>query len=204
MESPSYFDVRRYRQEVPDSFLAYPLISERDALIARRLSARQRILEIGAGDRPLLPLLTQFQGVYRTMDVDRSTHFDYYSIEEINESFDAVLMREVVEHLPRPLFYSYLQRISEILVGGGILVLTTPNTWSPGWMLSDYTHVSAWPLRDMYGILRCYGFKPVEIYRIIWPSRWLWLKRTYWAIHSRFYPIDFAGSYLAIGTKPAR
>jgi hypothetical protein len=26
----------------------------------------------------------------------------------------------------------------------------------------------------------------------------------YWAVHSRFYDIDFAGSYIAIATKPAK
>jgi hypothetical protein len=30
-----------------------------------------------------------------------------------------------------------------------------------------------------------------------------WLKRLYWAVHSRCYDIDFAGSFLAVATKPS-
>ena len=54
-------------------------------------------------------------------------------------------------------------------------------------------------MRDMYSVLRYYGFQPVEIYRIIWPSRVQWLKKAYWAVHSRFYMLDYAGAYVALG-----
>ena len=76
-------------------------------------------------------------------------------------------------------------------------MLTTPNPWSPGWVYADYTHISPWPPADVYSVLRCYDFQSIEIYRVIWPSRFLWLKRLYWSMHSRLYDIDFAGSYIA-------
>jgi SAM-dependent methyltransferase len=136
------------------------------------------------------------------MDIERSRSFDYYSISEITETFDAIIMREVIEHLPRPVLYEYLQRIETILEPGGTLVVTTPNPWALSWVFADYTHISPWPPADLYGVLRWYGFSSVEIYRIVWPSRALWLKRAYWAVHSRFYDIDFAGSYLALASKP--
>lgn len=201
---PDYFAVRRFRSEVPQKFLGYPLISDRDGWICRRLlPASRRVLEIGAGDRPFEAELRGrgFAGTFKTMDIDRSRRFDYYSIEEVSEPFDAVVMREVIEHLPRTVFYSYLERISAVLRPGGHLVITTPNPWAVTWILADYTHVSAWAPADLYGVLRCYGFSPVEICRIIWPSRFLLLKRAYWAIHSRLYDIDFAGSYVAIATQ---
>lgn len=72
-------------------------------------------------------------------------------------------MREVVEHLPRDQFYRYVEKIFSVLNVGGLLILTTPNTWSPVWILADYTHVSPWPMHDMYAVLRCHGFCPVEI-----------------------------------------
>ena len=196
---PSYLDIRRFRSEVPHNFSEYPTVVGRDKLIAQRLGQCHSVLEIGSGDRPF------FSGAvphtYRLMDVDRSLSIDFYSIEEVCGTYDAVLMREVVEHLPRELFYRYLEKIFSILNWGGALILTTPNTWSPGWMLSDYSHVSPWPMHDMYGVLRCHGFSSVEIYRILWPSRALWLKRLYWAVHSKFYALDHAGSYVAVATK---
>jgi predicted SAM-dependent methyltransferase len=196
---PNYFDVRRIRSEVPMHFSGFPVICCRDALIAQRLAGRESVLDIGSGDRPFFGGVTPKN--YRTMDIDRQLKLDFYSMEEISGLYEAVLMREVVEHLPREVFYSYLEKIHAILNPGGILILTTPNTWSPSWMLSDYTHVSHWPMHDMYAILKCFGFGQVEIYRVVWPSRTLWIKKIYWAIHSRFYAVDYAGSYMAIATK---
>lgn len=204
VREPDYFAVRSFRKELPEKFLGYPLISDRDGWICSRLLSRAtRILEIGAGDRPFEPDLRKrgFTGTFKTMDVDRNQTFDYYSLNGIEERFDAVLMREVIEHLPRPVFYSYLERIRTLLEPGGVLVLTTPNPWAVCWLFADYTHISPWPPADLFGVLRWYGFNPIEIHRIIWPSRFLWIKRIYWAIHSRFYDIDFAGSYLAVATR---
>ncbi len=206
MNEPSYFAVRRYRAEVPERFLGYPFITDRDGWIATRLARNvNRVLEVGAGDRPFEPTLRNqgFTGVVKTMDVDRELRFDYYSVDEIDETFDAVIMREVVEHLPRPVLYAYLEKIFNVLSPGGTLIITTPNPWAGGWFFADYTHISPWPPADLYGVLRWYGFQPVEIQRVVWHSRFLWLKLLYWRFHSRVYDIDFAGSYLVAATRPA-
>jgi SAM-dependent methyltransferase len=205
MTEPNYFAVRRHRTEVPDRFLGYPLITDRDGWIAHRiLTSAERVLDIGAGDRPFEPVLRErgFSGIAKTMDVDRALACDYYSLDDIHDTFGAVLMREVIEHLPRPLLYSYLERIFNLLLPGGTLIVTTPNPWAVTWVLADYTHISPWPPADLYGVLRCYGFLPIEIHRIVWPSRFMWLKQVYWNFHSRCYDIDFAGSYLAAATRP--
>ena len=89
-------------------------------------------------------------------------------------------MREVVEHISHDQFFSYLAKFTQILNPGGVLVLSTPNPWAGGTVFAyDYTHISPWNMRDMYSVLRCYDFQPVEIYRIIWPSRVQWLKKAY-------------------------
>ena len=80
--------------------------------MAAQLKGRNRILEVGAGDRPFL---TKYSGTYKTMDVDTSQKHDFYSVEEINENFDAVLMREVVEHISHDQFFSYLAKFAQIL-----------------------------------------------------------------------------------------
>ena len=201
---PDYFAVRAFRKEVPEKFLGYPLVTDRDGWICRKLlPACERILEIGAGDRPFESELRArgFTGVFKTMDVDHSRRFDYYSLDEVDGPFDGVLMREVIEHLPRPVFYAYLARIAALLRKGGVLIVTTPNPWAVTWLFADYTHVSPWPPADLYGVLRWYGFSAIEIRRIVWPSRFLWIKRAYWAVHSRFYDLDFAGSYLVAAIK---
>jgi SAM-dependent methyltransferase len=201
---PDYFGVRRFRREVPQKFLGYPLTTDPDGWICDRLLPQtNRVLEVGAGECPFLPKLQarNFNGVFKTMDIDRSQRFDYYSLDDVEGVFDAVIMREVIEHLPRPIFYAYLKKILAIIDPGGVLVITTPNPWAGGWYFCDYTHVSPWPPGDLYSILRWFGFSRVELCRTIWPSRYLWLKRLYWGVHSRFYDIDFAGGYVAVATK---
>lgn len=205
MTEPNYFQIRRFRKEVTQRFLEYPLTSDRDGSICARLvPACRKILEIGAGDRSFVQELRQrgFEGEFKTMDVDPGIACDYYSVEEIGEVFDAVIMREVVEHVPRMQLYAYLDKIFTILRPGGWLIISTPNPWASNWVFADYTHISPWPPADLYSVLRWQQFRPVEIQRVIWPSRYLWLKRLYWALHSRCYDIDFAGSYLAFARKP--
>jgi len=205
MKEPNYFDVRRFRKEVPRKFLEYPMTTDRDGTMCGRIIPNcHKVLEVGAGDRPFLPELQAhgFHGIFKTMDVDPGMSFDYYSIDEIDQQFDAVIMREVIEHVPRQMLYSYLEKIYSVLKPGGWLVMSTPNPWSVSWVFSDYTHISPWPPADLYAVLRCQGFLSIEIQRVIWPSPWLWLKRAYWALHSRMYDIDFAGSYIAFARKP--
>jgi len=197
---PNYFDVRRFRAEVPLHFSGYPAIVGRDEYIRERLRNCQAVLEIGAGDRPFFG--NGAPSTYRTMDIDHCLKLDFYSIEEVTGTYDAVLMREVVEHLPREMFYDYLRKIYSVLAPGGTLFLTTPNTWCPSWMLADYTHISHWPMHDMYAVLKCSGFEPVQIKRILWPSKWLFAKKACWYFISKLYPFDYAGSYLAIAMKP--
>jgi hypothetical protein len=197
---PNYFAVRESRARTGMHFTSFPLTPDRDGWICRHVPPNARVLEIGAGERPFLPELQRrgFVGTFRTMDIDRDQRHDFYSISDISGVYDVVIMREVAEHLERHVFYEYLAKISCVLASRGILALTTPNPWCPGWMWVDYTHISPWPPADMIGILSDFGFD-TSIHRVIWPSRWLWLKRLYWAVHSRCYDLDFAGSYVAIG-----
>ena len=116
-------------------------------------------------------------------------------------TFDGIILREVAEHIPREAFFGYLEKIHELLNPGGVLVLSTPNPLSPQFW-TDYTHVSPWPMHDMYSVLKTYGFDKVRIYRIIWPSKYLWIKKLYWTFHARMYHVDFAGAYVAIADKP--
>jgi SAM-dependent methyltransferase len=205
MREPRYWEVRRFRAEVTQKFLEYPLTTDRDGLICSRiLPVHRDVLEIGAGERPFVEELKVrgFEGTFKTMDPDPRLPVDYHSIDEVRGAFDAVVMREVIEHVPREQCFVYLERIFELLRPGGMFAITTPNPWSPGWALADYTHVAPWPPADLYAVLRCQGFFPVEIHRVIWPSRFLWLKRLYWSVHSRLYDIDYAGSYVALARKP--
>jgi 2-polyprenyl-3-methyl-5-hydroxy-6-metoxy-1,4-benzoquinol methylase len=55
----------------------------------------------------------------------------------LEEEFDAVLLGEVLEHVPRP--GALIQQCRDMLRRGGIIVITTPNGLSPhNWLLPSY------------------------------------------------------------------
>lgn len=55
----------------------------------------------------------------------------------LQEEFDAVLLGELLEHVPRP--GALIQRCRDMLRRGGIVVITTPNGLSPhNWLLPRY------------------------------------------------------------------
>ena len=71
-------------------------------LVIENCADGQTYLEIGAGQRRLAQHVNKHfpESVYKSMDVDaRQTH-DYYSLEDIEETFDRIFMFEVIEHLP--------------------------------------------------------------------------------------------------------
>jgi SAM-dependent methyltransferase len=55
----------------------------------------------------------------------------------LEEDFDAIILGEVLEHVPRP--GALVQRCCNMLRRGGIIVITTPNGLSPhNWLLPRY------------------------------------------------------------------
>jgi hypothetical protein len=120
VNNPDYWAIRRYRAEAPIDPFKFPLTTDRDSWIASRLSHCDGILEIGAGDRSFLHKLERlgWSGVYRTMDVG-TVACDFHSLNEVNGQFDAAIMREVVEHLPRETLYEYLECIGDRILGPG-------------------------------------------------------------------------------------
>jgi SAM-dependent methyltransferase len=55
----------------------------------------------------------------------------------LGEAFDAIMLGEVLEHVPRP--GVLIQQCRDMLRGGGIVVITTPNGFSPhNWLLPHY------------------------------------------------------------------
>jgi SAM-dependent methyltransferase len=131
--APKPTDVGRDNQAARDRWLAEVL---------RSLPAGGRILDAGAGElkyRPLcrhLAYVSQDFGRYDGAGDGRGLQTgprdgdsvdlvcDIVAIPEPDQSFDAVLCVEVLEHLPDPL--AALRELSRLLKHGGKLVLTAP------------------------------------------------------------------------------
>ena len=93
--------------------------------------ATGNILDIGCGRQPYRAWV-QTTGKYIGLDIDRMNNIlDVVSTSIVlpfdTASFDTVLCFEVLEHVPQP--FSTFAEIARVLKPGGILLLTTPQSW---------------------------------------------------------------------------
>ena len=92
-----------------------------------------------------------------------------WDINEENESFNAILCSEVLEHIPYP--SETLMEFSRLLKSGGILILTIPSNslrhMDPYYFSSGYSN------RYLEYFLRKYGFREIRIKTVGNYHRWL-------------------------------
>jgi len=165
----------------------------------------QNVLEIGASNRSLRDFLAgQVSGLtYRTMDVDRNTKQDFYSLEEIIGAYDLALMFEVIEHPPAPEGARILQKVFEILKPGGVCVLTTPNLFHPN-RFWDTEHLTPWRYDRLGGIMLAVGFEVEYICRLHnAPGVRRWIRAHVAGPLHEFLDVDFAKSICVAARRPA-
>ena len=143
-----------------------------------------RVLEVGCG---LGHLLTWFAPPYKVFGTDinswaleqaRQTmpdgSFLVVSAEDLgaftNASFQIVIAKHVVEHLPHP--ETAIREMSRVLSPGGLLVLATPNLASPmrswkkdRWIgYQDPTHISLKQPEVWLAYLRAHKLQPFKVF----------------------------------------
>jgi 2-polyprenyl-3-methyl-5-hydroxy-6-metoxy-1,4-benzoquinol methylase len=154
-------DQSNYRQQQHYKNRIYAI----NALIAALPAAPKKILEVGCGMGDLvgeLPNHESFTGIDLSEEgvaiaKRRFPEANFFAASILEhdfgtEKYDLVVSTEVLEHVPREEKLPFLERISDVLVEGGHLILTTPNK-----RLSDKVvkfqmiedHLSQNELRDM-------------------------------------------------------
>jgi SAM-dependent methyltransferase len=180
------------------------ILRKRFPLILTNIRDRDKLLDIGASHRHLEPRIkTHYPGViYKSLDVDRSQAHDFYSLDEVNETFDVVFLFEVIEHLELEEGMEMLGKIYALLREGGKLILTTPNVFNPSRFWRDATHKVAYCYDELGGILLGRGFRILSMYRTYNDA----YHRFFFRVHvmaplHRYLGIDFAKSILIVAQR---
>jgi SAM-dependent methyltransferase len=118
------------------------------AMRARARYARGRLLDIGCGARPYDALFAHV-ACRIGLDLPPNPRADIYAsglaLPFRANSFDTVLCNEVLEHVPEPSVL--MAEIARVLRPGGILILTTPQTWGLHHVPHDFYRYTAYGLR---------------------------------------------------------
>ena len=180
------------------------ILRKRFPLILETIRDGEKVLDIGASSRELEGRLRSHYPnvIYKSMDMDQERPHDFYSLEEIQESFDVVMLFEVIEHLELEEGAKPLERIYELLNPGGRLILTTSNIFNPGRFWRDASHRVACCYDELGGILLAQRFHIKRMYRTYNDVFHHYLLRVYvMAPLHRYLGIDFAKSILVVAEK---
>lgn len=172
-------------------------------IIIEELKEGDMILDVGASKRILGEKINHKipSAIYKTVDIDKTQYHDYYNIDEVSESFDMVILSEVIEHLEFSEGVFLLKRLLEILKKGGKIIVSTPNLHHPNrYWVSD--HKTPYRHDEIGGALLFVGYKVEKIYRIYNDQFLKRYFRIYIASHlHKYLDVDFAKSIVVIARK---
>ena len=180
------------------------ILRKRFPLMVKTVLNGEKVLDIGSSNRDLEKRLKRHYPrlIYKSMDIDRERFHDFYSLEEIQESFDIIFLFEVIEHLDLEAGVRLLKKIYDLLNEGGRLILTTPNVFNPSRFWRDASHKVAYCYDELGGLLLAQGFHIKAMYRSYNDVFHRYLFRLYvMAPLHRYLGIDFAKSVLVVAEK---
>jgi len=206
-EGTSWSKLFEYRDQIHHH---YPeiwdlkILRKRFPLMVKMIQDSEKVLDIGASNRNLQERLKRHfpKLIYKSMDIDREQFHDFYSLEEIQESFDVIFLFEVIEHLGLEEGVQLLKKSYDLLNQEGRLILTTPNVFNPSRFWRDATHKVAYCYDELGGLLLAQGFQIKAMYRTYSDAFHRYLFRLYvMAPVHRYLGIDFAKSILVVAEK---
>jgi SAM-dependent methyltransferase len=175
-------------------------------LFREHMATTRTVLDVGAGDRYWADVLRRLgiTAEYRSADLETRHHHDYGDFLAIEDRVDAVMMLELLEHLPLEVGLRFIEHACALLNPGGVLVIGTPNTHHPHWVWSScVTHVRPWPVQDLWAICQIAGLERVSVHRqmLVTPRRRALLPAQ--LALSKLLGIDPAYGLLLFAHKPA-
>ena len=163
------------------------------------------LLEIGAGDRALAERMRGYWNEfdYRSCDIDTTFDHDFTHFSTIVGHYDLICAFEVIEHLTLQEAAEMLIKLRVHLKPGGLLILTTPNTFYPPAYLRDATHVTPFCFDELAGLVSLAGYQVQFIYRLFHDSLLKkFVKRGLMYPLFRVLGIDYAKQILVVAKNP--
>ncbi|MGA7105989.1 MAG: methyltransferase domain-containing protein, partial [Candidatus Deferrimicrobiaceae bacterium] len=144
-QSFSWSEFYSYRKKIRKDYPSvFGLTIKKKTLdvVTEELKNGDKILDVGASNRSLGEKIRERlpSVVYKSMDIDKAQDHDYYSLDEISESFDMIILVEVIEHLEFQNGISMLFKLLSLLNSRGKLILSTPNIFHPNRYWEDSDH----------------------------------------------------------------
>ena len=127
---------------------------------------RPRLLDLGCGVKPFLPVYSLYASESVGIDVAHSPHdvrvadilYDGEHIPFPDQEFDIVFCTEVMEHVPEPALF--LKEIYRVLKPGGVVIMTTPFLVPLHEEPHDYYRYTK---HGIHYLLNKTGFRSIEI-----------------------------------------
>lgn len=206
-------DYSDYYHHLEELYERYPriwglkLIKRPSWLLSRLIRPGMRVLDVGASDRRMGEKIraTHPDIVYKSMDVDRGFHHDFYSLDDIHELFDLIVLFEVIEHLDLEDGVRLLGRLGELLAEDGRIIVSTPNIHHPHRYFHNATHKTPYMYSELAGVMMRCGYEIIDIYRTYSAPFFGYLFRMtlFYPLH-RILDVDFAHSIVVLARKRAK
>lgn len=156
----------RKKASLPN-ILKLPMVPGRMDILSKVIRNDDKVLDMGANDRTLEKLLLSagIRARYFSFDIDKTLPHDYYDLDNITDTFDAITAFELVEHMKPFDIVTLFKAASRLLKKGGVFVVSTPNVCHPVHFWRDCTHITPVRYDELYGLLASSGFGDIKIYR---------------------------------------
>lgn len=188
------------------SIWGIPVVKKEMSRLAVHARDGASVLDVGAGDRRFEHKMRVQNATirYRSFDIDRATHHDYYAIDDIEGQYDLIFAFEVIEHMTPAEGLRMVMNLREHLAPGGTLLLGTPNLYHPHRYFGDLTHVTPYKYEELGALLVLGGYRVQGIYRVFNDSFLRRALRLYLGVWlHRWLSIDFAHTVMVEATAEA-